>query len=498
MSWLGTIFIGAVTAVVGCVLSFYFASLAARWYNISGFQGESTYYVLAFALLGLIVGFVIGFVVARGVGASGNAGFAKAFAYSLGSLLALVGIVAGVARLRADVPPTIDGEPLMIMVEARWPENEFPPPATVEGVSSVALSSVSGRVARNSRRGALWKEDAKLVDGRWVVPGAVFLYTERGERELDFTLNDTRSYGFSTPLPRRPGKKYFEWSEWYPKEGRGGPTRTTGVTFRYRVQKVSEPVRIERLGGFEVFIIAWDFRYEVADGTNTLDPYATFRVQYNGKPLQIEAANGQPFKFGMLAQLAADKPAMIAFVDTDPSDGSCVLLVDEGTTVRQQRLSTCYGDLQVEEVTNDSARVANSKTMKPAHGRIDRHTFADSKFLLMHDGILNTRTLEFHEFKATTETTPVSSVAPLGISPDEQSFVRYAIANSSDEVSILMVRDFVRDTIYELPIDKTRTPFESLQELTPAWLIHYFEWTRSADGHDTLHERTHTSKKSND
>lgn len=491
MNWLGTIFIGIVTAAIGCVLSGYFASLAVRWFSISSFEGGSGYYVIAFALAGLVAGLVIGVVTSRIVATMANPGFFKALGISVAAVLAVVGSVGGAGRLRADVGPTIDGEELMVMVEARWPQNESPNPATVDGVSSVTLGSVSNHVQRKAVKGALWKEDAKLVDGQWVVPGAVELFTERGDRVLDFNLNDSVRAGFLTRLPRRPGKEFLEWSEWYPKEGRTGPTRSTGITFRYRVQKVSQPIRHETLGSFDVGAIARGFQVEIPEGTTTLDPYAKFALQFGGKPLRLTTtgtANGDA-RIGMIAQMPSEKPAMIAYVDPEDESSYCTLLVDDNGTVREQRLSACNNVIQVEELTTDSARFAEAKLAKPPRGRIDRHTYAKSSMLLFISGVLNAKTLKYYPVTAKSESFLIPSVPPLGLSPDEGSFVRYCRTSGDSENQVLVVTDFVRDRVYELPIDVTRMRVPPIEDLTPAWVLHHFEWKRGTDGVDVLKQR---------
>ena len=49
MSWIQSIFIGVLTAVVGCVGAALVGSLCARWYRISSFEGASGYYVILIA-----------------------------------------------------------------------------------------------------------------------------------------------------------------------------------------------------------------------------------------------------------------------------------------------------------------------------------------------------------------------------------------------------------------------------------------------------------------
>ncbi|MGV3710517.1 MAG: hypothetical protein ACO1Q7_16930 [Gemmatimonas sp.] len=485
MSWLSTIAIAVITAAVGCVLSGYVASQAVRWYHISSFEGGSGYFVLGMGLLGLVGGLVIGVIGARMIAATADASFLKAAGASVGAVLLITGAVAGVSRLQADIAPTIDGEPLMIMVEARYPSTQKESPATVPGISSLTLHSVSGGTQRVSETGALWKEDARLEDGRWVVPGAVGLFTERGDRVIDIALNDSIKSGFLTSIPRRPGKEYLEWSEWYPRDGKGGPLKESGVVYRYRLQKASQPIRTEKLGAFEIGIVAFGFDRDIADGTNTTDPAGDFVVKYAGKPIQIAGTSEPSATIGRLALLPSEKPAMLAFVGTTASEAFCLLLVDDNGTLRQERLANSANSMLADELTMDSARYEALKHLKPAKGRLDRHRYMNSNLLLLDNVVLNARTLAVHRYDVKSDSYVVPSVLPLAVAPDEGSFVRFH-NNSDDNGGLLAVVDFARNRVYELPIDIDRMRWAEIDDLTPAWTMHHFEWKRGPDGHDEL------------
>lgn len=486
MSWLSTGITAAITAALGLVLSGYVATMAIRWYSISGFEGKSGYYMVAMALLGMVAGAVIGVIVSRVVAASAGPSLLKSLGISLGTMGLLVAIVGGVGRIRADVPPTIDGEALMLMVEARWPASVTESPAATPGLSYLELGSVISHVQRASRKGALWKEDAKLVDGRWVVPGAVFLFTERGDRVITVALNDSVRSGIQILLPRRPGREQLEWSDWGPKDGRNGPTKEDGITFRYRVQKTSLPIRTETIGQFTVAAIANSFVTEIPEGTTTLDPYAQFEVKYAGKPVQFSAGGNPVSRPGSLALLPSAKPAFLAFVEGDDTESYCALLTDEGTTFREEKVGDCSGGIQADELTSDSARFAAAKSATPARGRVDRRTFANSELLLFQKAVLNVRTLTLQRMNETSASGFVPSVPPLGVSPDQRSFVRYNHGPNGGDDHILLVVNFVNDRSYELPIDATRMRFAELGNLTPTWLMHHFQWQRGADGVDVL------------
>lgn len=488
MSWLSTVITAVVTAALGTVLSGYVATMAIRWYSISGFEGKSGYYMVAMALLGLFAGLVVGVIVSRIVGATANPSLLKALLISLGTMATLVAIVGGAGRLKADVPPTIDDEALMLMVEVRWPASQTESPAVTSGVSYLELGSAISRVQRASQQGALWKEDAHLVDGRWVVEGAVFLFTERGDRVITMALNDSVRSGLVIPLPKRPGKSELEWSDWGPKDGRNGPTKDDGITFRYRVQKQSLPIRAETIGQFTVSAIANGFRPEIPDGTTTLDPYAQFAVQYAGKPVQFTAGGATVDRPRRLALLPSAKPALMVLVEGDNIESYCALLVDEGSTFREEKIGDC-SMLQAEELTSDPATFAKGQSANPAQGRVDRRTYAGSELLLFQKVVLNARTLTLQRMNETSASAYVPSVPPLGVSPDQSSFVRYMHGRNGGDDHMLRIVNYVRDERYDLPIDAARMRFAELKDLTPAWLMHHFQWQRGADGTDLLKVR---------
>lgn len=497
MTWFGTIVTAILTGALGCVVGGYVANLSVRWYRISSFEGGAGYYVVALALGGLLAGIVIGVIVSRAVAASASPGFFKGLGISLLTMLLLVGVTGGVARLKADVPPTIDGEELELIVEARWPSTQAESPANVPGVSYLELASVSGsHVQRMAKRGALWKEDAKLVDGRWTVTGAVALYTSRGTPSLDIALNDSSRTGFILNLPGSPSASNFEWTEWYPKDGKNGPTKVNELNYRYRVQKRTLPVRTETIGEFEVSAIANGFMSEIPPGTNTLDPNAYFEIKLRGKAISMtadssaSAAGNDTVSISMLALLPGAKPALLALLVPADAHSYCVLLTDQGGELHTQRIAECSNVIQTEELTSDSVRFLEMKDPKVPHGRVDRKTYANSELLLFHRVVLNVANRSLHPFTAASKTTLIPSVPPLGVAPDKQSFVRFTLGDGSDSNPMLAITDFVRDKVYELPVDPARMRFANLRELDADWLMHHFMWQRRDSGVDTLVART--------
>src|SRR6185503_18346503 len=140
--------------------------------------------------------------------------------------------------------------------------------------------------------GPLWMEDVHLVDGRWVIPGAVEIFTSRGSRMLSVNTGDGNTQGFEVPLPAFPGRKNMEWSEWLPKFRPGVQPPADLLSYRYRVVRMSQPVRTETVGPFQVLTSSAGFYQEQKDHRTRYAAAASFGFRYRGEPLPIQGRIG--------------------------------------------------------------------------------------------------------------------------------------------------------------------------------------------------------------
>src|SRR5262249_12227229 len=131
-------------------------------------------------------------------------------------VLVISGVTTCVCWLVADIPPQIGGRELSLEVELRLPVGQTNSPAAASGETSLALGSVVRHVQRASQRGEMDITKARFEGGRWIIPGAVDLFTMRGLRSVDFVIGG-ESCGFIIPLPARPSKKFEQWSDWFPE-----------------------------------------------------------------------------------------------------------------------------------------------------------------------------------------------------------------------------------------------------------------------------------------
>jgi hypothetical protein len=241
MSALGTICTAILTAIVAAIVGGLVGVACVEWYHISGFEGGSGYFVAAIGLMSGFAGLIAGVMTARIVGAGTLAGFGKSLGISCGAMLVLAGGAAAVSRLLADVPPRLNGHLLNLAVEVRMPVGEpDPSPAKEKSRDELTLGSINPltHVQRASEDGVLRVGEAKKVDGRWVIPGSVLIFTSRGDRAIAIVMDGKSRGGFIVPLPAHPGGQFAQWSEWLPSQrGPGQPWPDNEISYRFRVEE---------------------------------------------------------------------------------------------------------------------------------------------------------------------------------------------------------------------------------------------------------------------
>lgn len=500
MSWPASIFIALLTAILGLFVAGVVAALCVDWYQIPSREGGSGYFVVFLALLGFVAGLVIGLIASRVVAGGAHPGFLRGLGMSFGVVIAIVALSAGLARALADVPPTIGGERLLLAVEIRWPAGQTAAPVSVGADEpSIGLHSIPhfSHTVRASEQGPLWMEDAHQVDGRWVVPGAVEVFTSRGTRMMSVNTGDKSTQGFQVPLSAFPGRKSLEWSGWLPTFRPGVVVPPSLLSFRYRVVKISDPIRTETLGPFEISTVATSFWQVQQDQQTLRAANATFRFSYRGKPLVVEGkidpAGEATERFDVIDDVAlvpGPRPAFLIHVEPPTTSSYFYLVVDEGDRVRIDYVAQGSSGTKGQLLTSDTALFRAAARIKPVRGRIDRVSYRQPGLYRMGFAEVDTRVPAVRYFEADSAVSDIPSVPPLGLSPDERSFVTYGSESGSSPPPLLLVTDVVADTTYTLPIDPKRMHYATFEALDPAWLDHHFVWRRQ-DGVDRLVERAH-------
>jgi len=485
MPWLSSVLVALLSGVVGLLLSGYVANLAVRWYHVSSFEGGAGYMVVLLALLGGVVGFVVGLIACRTAGAPGGAGFARGAGTALGATLGLIALVGGTARALADVPPTLDGEGLTLLVEVRWPAGVERSPADEPGDAFVHLGALSGHVQRVERVGPLWKEDARREDGRWIVPGAVDVFTERGKRVLRIELSEQDQPGFIVPLPAHPSRAQLQWSDWLPRLAPGAPPTPHGLTYRFRVARERDPVRVEAFGPFEIATMVHSFMETQVNGRRAIDASASFRVAYRGRPVRLGGT-----VTGVAALPGPRHALLVRTVSEEDDDGRCHLVVDDGAVASVEAVDRCHAVTDAVELTSDAARFRAARTREEWRGRFQRHLLAGAAGPLLFDrALVDPVAHTVRRFDGVAYDGQIPSVPPLALSPDGRSYARFVNADDSGDHYALRVIDVAAESTYALPIDDARMRWARFDDLDPAWVAHHFAWVRGADGVDRLRER---------
>jgi hypothetical protein len=241
VNWLLSIFIGLLSAAVGCLGAGLVAAKCVRWYRVSDFEGKAGYYVVFLALAGAFAGFLLGVICARSFPVSQAPGFWQALGIALGSTAALALIAGAIARLAADLAPEMDGHALELAIEVRGPKGFTVPAETDEYGAFATVRLLRGR---QMPQGVLRLDEARQVDDRWVVAATVPLTTSSSRKFLRAYFNKDNDALFLLPLRSSPRKSDLEWSPWVESGWDvGAPEPPPEGTFalRYRVQLVQPP-----------------------------------------------------------------------------------------------------------------------------------------------------------------------------------------------------------------------------------------------------------------
>jgi hypothetical protein len=496
MNWTTSLLVALLAGLAGMFASGFLAAMAVDWYHIPGREGESGYFVVLLALLGLIAGAAIGIAGSRIMAARAHPAFLRALGISLVATLLPIGGIGGMARLLADVPPEIDGEALLLVVQIRMPERDTTPPALIPGNGFVRLASIPAfsHAVRASDQGPLWKEDAWQQDGRWVVPGAVSIFTSRGKRMLEVSLDGEHTAGFLVPLPGHPGRKDLEWSEWLPRIPPGSPPLPIRYSYRFKALRWVDPVRQQTFGPFTVGTVASSFYAAQAPGRQGMEAVARFQVRFAGRLVTIDSSadsTEHAERMEEVAVIPGPPPALLLRSDPLNGSGSCALVSVRGTVLHQEPLPGCGGVTQGAPLSSDTTTFRTARAESSLRGWVDQERFRRPGLYLIGNSVVDSRTLAVHPFTWDTSAQLIPAVPPLGLSPDERSFVNFIYTEHSEDHPALLVTDFIGQRSYALAIDPARMRFADLYALDPAWLLHHFMWQRAKDGFDRLVEQPH-------
>lgn len=509
VGWFATLGVGLATGIVAAVLGGFLAALAVDWYQVSSREGASGYAVVAQGLLAGVIGILIGVIASRVVASAGGTQI-KGLMIAQAIALTALAVVYGTARLLADVPPTFQGDRLLLAVEVSWPEASAPQLPSGPDVPFVELASVSGGTSRGARTGPLWIADMRRENGRVIVPSAVEIWTERGKRVFSVnTGTKDSSDGILLPIPSRPGSAQREWSEWMPRARSGSAPLADGIRYRFRIVKRTEPIRWTTVGPFQIGTVVRQFLSSqfVSDHAHE-ESNGSFIVKHAQQPVVLAVRAIDVFQQdqwspkpvppadSMLSYAAitsvrvmpAAQPTLIVtaerrddnfrYVDLFllQSQGDRVNVTHIGADVVQPPAFLLRASTATR--TEGSADASAEHVDHSQSGIIDTLTFRVPGLYLFQSAILDSRTGELRRTPWTAPGNDGSSFsAPLSLAPDESHFARLLHRDTSRVIEVVSVKTSAK---YEVPVGSLTTQTGSWDDANRAWFDHYFAWTADA------------------
>ena len=233
MNWLPSFLIAAITGLLGLCCSGFLGRAYVTWFRPSSIALSNDYAVLFCALLGGGAALMIGLLIAR----LSRFAFLRTLACAWTAVFAICGGILWLLWTRADFAPQAAGDPWQLEVEIRLPADERTDPRSSAAKASFTLASVIQNVRCNQRDGVLGLNEARLENGRWIIPAAAPVFTSSAPCEITAQLGGRDIAKFIVPLPARPGVQDEQWSHWTPTSPDSRPS------YRFRVRRTPPPPR---------------------------------------------------------------------------------------------------------------------------------------------------------------------------------------------------------------------------------------------------------------
>jgi hypothetical protein len=442
MTWKRVVAVSGLTGISGALSSAVAGNLLVRWYDFNALEGAPEFFVVVFALAGLIVGGLAGIVVSLLLAAVSRFSLAIAAFMSSALMLLLVAVSTGISGLLADIPPEINGQQLFLAVELRFPSRHASP-SSMPGFGYLKLGATGIGGVRKQETGLLHTEDAQLVDGQWTAPGIVRIFTSRGRRRIEAGIGTSPLVSFDVPVPAYPPAESGEWwSEWLPRlEVRERASEQ--FTYRYKIVRESWPLRVESFGRLTIETSAnqgvlrfYDARrhrnvFYTARSSERVSVISEFRILHGNYPLpgfeRVEA----------IAVLKRSSPtALLVHAARGPGSTPCYLLVDDGSKIDVRPFGNCDAPIVGSLLTSDPREFAAAHDIDRGWGWVDRSTFAVPGLFLVDGNVLDTRNLTVMRIDLPPGAGPRGSPPPLSLSPDERSFVWFDHRQPNDRSTI--------------------------------------------------------------
>jgi hypothetical protein len=221
--------IGVLTALAGGTMAAYLANLAIVWLHISSFGGKSGFFFVTVVVAALLAGFTIG-----AIGARTAKTLVQAIGRPFGTLLVISAVFLGILRLVGDIPPTIGGDELNVLVELRYPATQEIKTADYPFDNRITLATVgrNGREQKRQLSGLLMLDKVRTEGNMRIVQAEAFLNSQTSERRMRLYIADKERAKFTLPLPANPTPEDEHWTEW--------ANASNGFSYRVRVQRLQK------------------------------------------------------------------------------------------------------------------------------------------------------------------------------------------------------------------------------------------------------------------
>ena len=272
-----------------------------------------------------------------------------------------------------------------------------------------------------------------------------------------------------------------------------------GFVYVYRAAFFEPTPQVEQVGNFA--LLTYENEY-----TDFAD--VRYGVHYRGEPISLPGVTTQRFNGLTTVTLpqASHTTAVLINADVTEEESRFYLLYEADGQVKTLPLCTSASHAPVDWLDQPASTVE----YRSRDWFTQRQSLTGGRWLLLGDEcVLDLQTLTLYpidlaSLRGDATVTLDRDHLPVGLSPDQQSFVRVGWVDVHTpafmplgKILHLIVYNFVTGTMATLPVARQQmrystqlTYYEQMDDINAAWLDHHFAWQRAADGADRLVART--------
>ena len=300
------------TGIAGAISAGFLTYQCIIWYRLATHDGGDLGYYLIFIPAGLLSGLLIGAVMARNV-----SGFWRAQGCSLGVVIGVCALIGVVARMYGEAAPELNGDQLILQVELKYPHGWEPDQEVRKPETRYCQLQpvLPGRRIGSGVQGNIDWSEAGQVDGQWVVPCSLRLFSSREDRFVSVNLGKT-FVEFYLKLPPDPKPENRQWSPWITDgfSHEVGKPPVTDFAYRCRVRGINE-IRDEADAARNAF---WQARDDAAKAIGADAPMASWLALFedpDGSPAEYRWGGAERIERKAVAARVLDLAPLLASPD---------------------------------------------------------------------------------------------------------------------------------------------------------------------------------------